>query len=363
MSLDGAGAPREATRKRLTTGLDAYSISIADDGRTLAYDRMIVRQNIYAIPIPASGVASVRDARPISVRALRVLADESAVRRRFLVLGSASPALLRQGAESLAGRIAYHELHGFRLDEVGVPLLSKRWMRDTSFSDIRSKAGLQETSETPVRLMLDKLQQLDYVGAKRNIGAKHTSPYHYHISDPAFAFYYHFTARHETALARNAPLHVWNTYMREHFDSYIGHIFEWIAEQAYARFTGSLSLPAVAEWGRWEGQDRARQSLEMDIVAPLVDGRILTGGVKWNAQPLDAKWHYHHMQMLERLRQAGVPWAHEAATPHAPILWVAAGGFTDEFRAAVHCDRAEVYLWSLEDLYREHGDHGRQHSR
>ncbi len=66
VSLDRDGNPREATRRRLTTGLDAYSISIADDGRTLAYDRMIVRQNVYAIPIPVSGVASVRDARPIS---------------------------------------------------------------------------------------------------------------------------------------------------------------------------------------------------------------------------------------------------------------------------------------------------------
>ena len=60
------GAPHPATRKRLTTGLDAYSISIADDGRTLAYDRMIVRQNIYAIPIPTSGVASVANAKPIT---------------------------------------------------------------------------------------------------------------------------------------------------------------------------------------------------------------------------------------------------------------------------------------------------------
>lgn len=66
VSLDKDGKPREATRKRLTTGLDAYSISVASDGRTLAYDRMIVRQNIYALPIPASGVASVRDARPVT---------------------------------------------------------------------------------------------------------------------------------------------------------------------------------------------------------------------------------------------------------------------------------------------------------
>ena len=101
----------------------------------------------------------------------------------------------------------------------------------------------------------------------------------------------------------------------------------------------------------------------MDIVAPLVDGRVMTGGVKWNAQPLDAKWHYHHMQMLERLRLAGVPWAHEAATPHAPLLWVAAGGFTDEFQAAVRRDRAEVYLWSLEDLYREYEERAPEHPR
>ena len=64
--LDRDGKPREATRKRLTTGLEAYSISVADDGRTLAYDRMIVRQNIYAMPIPANGIASVADARPVT---------------------------------------------------------------------------------------------------------------------------------------------------------------------------------------------------------------------------------------------------------------------------------------------------------
>lgn len=66
---------------------------------------------------------------PDIFRVLRVLADEPATRRRFLVLGSASPELLRQGSETLAGRIAYHELHGFRLDEVGVARLPMRWIR------------------------------------------------------------------------------------------------------------------------------------------------------------------------------------------------------------------------------------------
>jgi len=66
---------------------------------------------------------------PDLFRTLRVLADDPAARRRFLVLGSAAPELLRQGAETLAGRIAYHELSGFRLDEVGPAQLSKRWAR------------------------------------------------------------------------------------------------------------------------------------------------------------------------------------------------------------------------------------------
>ena len=239
-----------------------------------------------------------------------------------------------------------HEVHRYRA------ILRAIGTGSTTFSEIRSKAGLQETSDTPVRQMLKKLEDLDYVGARRNVEAKHTSSYHYYICDPAFAFYYEFTARHEAALARNAPLHVWNTYMRDQFDSYIGHNFEWVAEQAYTRLRAPLNLPAVSEWGRWEGQDRARQSLKMDIVAPLVDGRVMTGGIKWNAKPLDAKVHYHHMSMLERLEHAAVPWAREASQPHAPLIWVAAGGFTDEFRNAARRDRDEVYLWTLEDLYR-----------
>jgi uncharacterized protein len=48
---------------------------------------------------------------------------------RFLVLGSASPNLLRQSSESLAGRIAYHELDGFGLDEVGIERYPRLWLR------------------------------------------------------------------------------------------------------------------------------------------------------------------------------------------------------------------------------------------
>ncbi len=67
--------------------------------------------------------------RPELFPALRVLADRPGAAARFLVLGSASPDLLKQTSESLAGRIAYHELEGFSLDEVGMGARDRLWVR------------------------------------------------------------------------------------------------------------------------------------------------------------------------------------------------------------------------------------------
>lgn len=60
---------------------------------------------------------------------LRVLADRPRTPARFLVLGSASPDLLRQSSESLAGRISYYQLPGFTLDEVGSKGMGRLWLR------------------------------------------------------------------------------------------------------------------------------------------------------------------------------------------------------------------------------------------
>ena len=64
---------------------------------------------------------------PNIFRLLRVLADRPGLPARFLVLGSASPELLRQTSESLAGRIAFHELDGFGVTEVDDP--ERLWLR------------------------------------------------------------------------------------------------------------------------------------------------------------------------------------------------------------------------------------------
>ena len=60
---------------------------------------------------------------------LRVLADRRPLRARFLILGSASPDLLRQSSESLAGRMETIVLTGFSLGEVGENALSRHWRR------------------------------------------------------------------------------------------------------------------------------------------------------------------------------------------------------------------------------------------
>ena len=67
--------------------------------------------------------------RPDLFPLLRVLADRPGTPARFLILGSASPDLMRQSAESLAGRIAYHPLGGFSLDEVGTGHWKDLWIR------------------------------------------------------------------------------------------------------------------------------------------------------------------------------------------------------------------------------------------
>ncbi|MBI3620633.1 MAG: ATP-binding protein [Nitrospirae bacterium] len=60
---------------------------------------------------------------------LRVLADRPRRRATFLILGSASPELLQQGSESLAGRIAYVEIGGLILSDVGRGQEDILWLR------------------------------------------------------------------------------------------------------------------------------------------------------------------------------------------------------------------------------------------
>ena len=60
---------------------------------------------------------------------LRVLTDRDDNEARFLLLGSASPELVRGASESLAGRIGFVDLSGFDIEETGFDAMNQLWTR------------------------------------------------------------------------------------------------------------------------------------------------------------------------------------------------------------------------------------------
>ena len=67
--------------------------------------------------------------KPDLFQVLRVLADRRKANTRFLLLGSASPHLMKAASESLAGRIEFIELSGFNLHEIRVGQEERLWLR------------------------------------------------------------------------------------------------------------------------------------------------------------------------------------------------------------------------------------------
>ncbi len=67
--------------------------------------------------------------KPDLFELLRVLVDRPERKSRFLLLGSASPHIVKGVSESLAGRIGFVDLTGFQLLEVGIKNRDKLWLR------------------------------------------------------------------------------------------------------------------------------------------------------------------------------------------------------------------------------------------
>lgn len=94
-------------------------------------DALLALQNPRATLGELTGLVLIDEVqrRPELFPVLRVLADRHPSRTRFLLLGSASPELLRQSSETLAGRIAFVEMGGFDLGEVGAARHQRLWWR------------------------------------------------------------------------------------------------------------------------------------------------------------------------------------------------------------------------------------------
>lgn len=61
--------------------------------------------------------------------ALRVIVDKPENKCRFLILGSASPQIIRNVSETLAGRVEFVDMAGFDLTELGMESWKSLWIR------------------------------------------------------------------------------------------------------------------------------------------------------------------------------------------------------------------------------------------
>jgi len=121
--------------------------------------------------------------RPELFPLLRVLADRPRKPARFLVLGSASPHLLKQASESLAGRILFHELAGFGVDDVGKKHWRKLWLRGGFPRAFLARNEIEslEVRRALIRTYLERdLPELGFKLASSTIERFWTMLAHYH---------------------------------------------------------------------------------------------------------------------------------------------------------------------------------------
>lgn len=134
-----------------------FDLEDPDDQARLADPSFALR------PLTGLVVLDEIQTRPDLFPLLRVLADRPGTPARFLILGSAAPELLRHTAETLAGRVAFHELDGLALDEIaptetGTDRLDTRWLRGgfpRAFL-ATDQAGSREWTEAFIRTYLER---------------------------------------------------------------------------------------------------------------------------------------------------------------------------------------------------------------
>lgn len=113
-----------------------------------------------AVLSPLRGLVVIDEVQrmPTLFPPLRPLLDRRPLSARFLLLASASPEVSTRGSESLAGRIALHDLDGLALEEVGADAWRRLWLRGgfpRSYT-ARSDAASMEWREAFLRTYLER---------------------------------------------------------------------------------------------------------------------------------------------------------------------------------------------------------------
>ena len=216
--------------------------------------------------------------------------------------------------------------------------------------EIAAKMGQQ--ADTPLRRVIDQLEDMSYSVREVNFGASPQRGVRYRLADPAARFHYGIGLSAGSAVATLGPEAAWRVRIEpEVFPTYVGrHVFEDVARQACQRWGPEQGLPAVADWGRWTGRDRSRRVVEIDLAGCTLEGTVVTGSIKFRTRPADAKTFLDHVAALERLADSGLGWAQEALAPQSPFWFISAAGYAPSFHEVADPAR-QVICWTMADLY------------
>lgn len=121
--------PRQCGKTTLARQLTARQPAMLFDLESIPDQRRLQNPELVLGGLDGLVILDEIQVMPELFPVLRVLVDRPENQARFLILGSASPALVKSASESLAGRVEFIELSGFDLSEVGADNWKSLWLR------------------------------------------------------------------------------------------------------------------------------------------------------------------------------------------------------------------------------------------
>ncbi|MEK6765741.1 MAG: ATP-binding protein [Planctomycetota bacterium] len=121
--------PRQCGKTTLARMICEHQSSTYFDLESQTDLRRLVNPEIILASLTGLVVIDEIQTKPDLFATLRVVVDKPGNRCNFLILGSASPQLIRNVSETLAGRVEFVDMAGFDLTELGTNSWKQLWTR------------------------------------------------------------------------------------------------------------------------------------------------------------------------------------------------------------------------------------------